>query len=142
MQVIKVSLFYCSETINNNLLSSKLSLSLREKINYLGFSPKFNHGSITSQGFQIRKKICDIYFRFQDGGKTLVLRFFKSAQIKKMYTAIFTVLKEFILRNSNLFEFFPYLTPLKRYIKKKYSFFNSARNILDFFAHILIALHN
>ena len=126
MQVIKVSLFYCSETINNNqkcltkmaqlnfsniksynLLSSKLSLSLREKINYLGFSPKFNHGSITSQGFQIRKKICDIYFRFQDGGKTLVLWFFLTVHIfKKIYNAIFTVLKEFILRNSNLFEFF------------------------------------
>ena len=52
------------------------TLELREKINYLGFSPKFNHGSIASRGFQIRKKICNIYFRFRNGGKTLVLRFF------------------------------------------------------------------
>ena len=52
-------------------------------------------------------------------------------KLKKKYNAIFTVLKEFNLRNSNLFEFFPYLTPLKRY--KKSSFFNSARNILEIF---------
>ena len=51
--------------------------------------------------------------------------------------AIFTVLKEVILKNSNPFEFFPYLTPLKKYIYKIYTFFNSAHNILDIFAHIL-----
>ena len=53
-----------------------LTLSLQENINYLGFSPKFNHGSIASQGFQIRNFFCYIYFHFQDGGKTLVDRFF------------------------------------------------------------------
>ena len=47
--------------------------------------------------------------------------------------AIFTVLKEVILKNSNPFEFFPYLTPLKKYIYKIYAFFNSAHNILDIF---------
>ena len=94
----------------------------------------FNHGTIASQGFQIRNFFCYIFFRFQDGGKTLVDRFFLTMhKLKKIYNAIFTVLKEFILRNSNLFEFFPYLTPLKRYIKKKYSFFNSARYILYIF---------
>ena len=50
-------------------------------------------------------------------------------------SAVFTVFKEIILRNSNQFEFFWYLTPLKRYIKNKYSFFNSAHHILDLFWH-------
>ena len=36
--------------------NSGRSLSLREKINFLGFSPKFNHGIIAAQGFQICKK--------------------------------------------------------------------------------------
>ena len=55
--------------------------------------------------------------------------------------SFFTVLKELILRNANLYEFFPYLTPLKSYLKNKSSFFNSAHNILDFFAQILTTLH-
>ena len=50
-------------------------------------------------------------------------------------SAVFTVFKEIILRNSNQFEFFWYLPPLKRYIKNKYSFFNSAHHILDLFWH-------
>ena len=37
--------------------------------------------------------------------------------------------------NSNQLEFFRYLTPLKRYLKNKYSFFNSAHHILDLFLH-------
>ena len=42
------------------------------------------------------------------------------------------LIKEF--NNQNLFEFFPYLTPLcKKLLKYKYSFFNSAHSILDFF---------
>ena len=65
----------------------------------------------------------------------MVLRFFLTVhKFKKNQNALFTVLKEFILRNSNLFEFFPYLTPLKRYVKKKYYFFDSTRNILDIFS--------
>ena len=59
--------------------------------------------------------------------------FLNSANFLILNYAIFTVLKELILRNSNLFEFFPYLTPLKSYLKNKYSIFNSAHNILDFF---------
>ena len=60
---------------SENLIILK-TLSLREKINYLGISPKLNHRIIASQGFQIRKDFCDISFRFQDIGITLVLIFF------------------------------------------------------------------
>ena len=53
---------------------------LREKINFLGFLPKFYHNIIASQGFQIRNNFCDISDRFQVIVKTLVLRlFFNSA---------------------------------------------------------------
>ena len=44
------------------------------------------------------------------------------------------MLREVILRNSNLFEFFPYLVrgyTIKKYLKNKYPFFKSAYNILD-----------
>ena len=62
-----------------------LTLSLREKINYLGFSPKFNHRIIASRGFQIRKDFCDISFRFQDIGITLVLIFFLTVHIFEFF---------------------------------------------------------
>ena len=121
-------------TTYNHMICLFKTLPLWEKINYLGFSPKFNHRIIASQGFQIRKDFCDISFRFQDIGITLVLIFFLTVHIFEFFSsAVFTVFKEIILRNSNQFEFFLYLTPLKSYLKNKYSFFNSAHNILDFF---------
>ena len=40
---------------------------------------------------------------------------------------------QLILGNSNLFVFFPYLRPLKSYLKNKYSIFNSEHNIWYFF---------
>ena len=45
--------------------------------------------------------------------------------------AVLTVFKEIILRNLNQFEFFWYLTLLERFLKNKYSFYNSAHHILD-----------
>ena len=59
------------------------TLSLREKINYLGFSPKFYCNIIAFQGFQIRKFFCDISFRLQDIVKILVFRFFLTVHIFK-----------------------------------------------------------
>ena len=73
---------------------------------------------------------------------TLVLRFFvTSAYFYILNYTTFTVLKELNLRNLSLFEIFPYLTPLKSYLKNKYSFLNSAHSILDFFAHVVTILH-
>ena len=66
-------------------ISRVLTLSLREKINYVGFSPKFNHRIIASRGFQIRKDFCDISFRFQDIGITLVLIFFLTVHIFEFF---------------------------------------------------------
>ena len=124
--------------MSHTLLKLELDvlLSLREKINYLGFSPKFNQRIIASQGFQIRKDFCDVSFLFQDIGLPLVLIFFLTVHIFEFFSfAGFAVFKEIILRNSNQFEFLLYLIPLKRYLKNKYSFFNGAHHILDLFLH-------
>ena len=66
-----------------NYIKSIKTLSLREKINYLGFSPKFYRDIIAFQGFQIRKFFCDISFRLQDIVKILVFRFFLTVHIFK-----------------------------------------------------------
>ena len=61
-------------------VTSKKSTTVQYE--YLGFSPKFDHEIIASQGFQIRKIVCDISFRCSDVRKILVLRFFNSAHKK------------------------------------------------------------
>ena len=51
--------FYKRFTGNISQKNATVTLSLREKINYLGFSPKFNGRIIASQGFKTRKDFCN-----------------------------------------------------------------------------------
>ena len=59
--------------------ATHLTLSLREKIIYLGF--------IVSQEFQICKDFCDIPFCFQDIGITLVFNIFLTVHIFEFFSS-------------------------------------------------------
>ena len=92
---------------------------------------------------QFRRIFFNILFCFQVRGKTMVFQnIFNSAHLKKFNLAIFTVLKEFILRNGSLGIFWIPLTIQKIFRKEKNTFLTVHTLFFTFFRNMLLVNMN